>query len=68
MEGTNKPNEQVMNMAEYEAFIALVNAFTEEQKQITLRLLPDDMLWSELFNRYSENKSKLDNILNAARA
>lgn len=63
-----QPKEQLMNVAEYEAFIALVNAFTEEQKQIALRLLPDDMLWSELFNRYSENKSKLDNILNAARA
>lgn len=63
-----QPKEQLMNVAEYEAFIALVNAFTEEQKQITLRLLPDDMLWTELFNRYSENKSKLDNILNAAKA
>ena len=63
-----QPKEQLMNVAEYEAFIALVNAFTVEQKQITLRLLPDDMLWSELFNRYSENKDKLDNILNAARA
>ena len=68
MEGTNKPNEQVMNMAEYEAFIALVNAFTDEQKQIALRLLPDDMLWFELSARYNENKIKLDSILNAARA
>lgn len=68
MEGTNKPNEQVMNMAEYEAFIALVNAFTDEQKQIALRLLPDDMLWFELSARYNENKNKLDSILNAARA
>ena len=63
----NKPNE-VMNMAEYEAFIALVNAFTDEQKQIALRLLPDDMLWFELSARYNENKQKLDNILNAAKA
>ena len=54
----NKPNE-VMNMAEYEAFIALVNAFTDEQKQIALRLLPDDMLWFELSARYNETKSKL---------
>ncbi len=68
MEGTNKPNEQVMNMAEYEAFIALVNAFTDEQKQIALRLLPDDMLWFELSARYNENKIKLESILNAARA
>ncbi len=68
MEGTNKPSEQIMNMAEYEAFVALVNAFTDEQKQISLRLLPDNMIWEEISNRYYENKNKLDNILNAARA
>ncbi len=68
MEGTNKPSEQIMNMSEYEAFVALVNAFTDEQKQISLRLLPDNMIWEEISNRYYENKNKLDNILNAARA
>jgi len=68
MEGTNKPNEQVMNMAEYEAFIALVNAFTDEQKQIALRLLPDDMIWDAIIEKYYEKKNKLDSILNAARA
>jgi len=68
MEGTNKPNEQLMNTAEYEAFIALVNAFTDEQKQIALRLLPDDMIWDAIIEKYYEKKNKLDSILNAARA
>lgn len=68
MEGTNKPTEQLMNAAEYESFIALVNAFTDEQKRIALRLLPDDMLWDEIIAKYYENKNKLDSILNAARA
>lgn len=68
MEGTNKPNEQLMNTAEYESFIALVNAFTDEQKRIALRLLPDDMIWDEMISKYYENKNKLDSILNAARA
>ena len=63
-----KPIEQAMNMAEYEAFMAMVNAFTDEQKQIALRLLPDDMIWAEISGRYYEHKNKLDNILNAARA
>lgn len=63
-----KPKEELMNMAEYEAFIAVVNAFTMEQKQVALRLLPDDLIWAEISNRYYEQKNKLDNILNAARA
>lgn len=63
-----KPKEELMNMAEYEAFIAEVNAFTMEQKQVALRLLPDDLIWAEISNRYYEQKNKLDNILNAARA
>lgn len=63
-----KPKEELMNMAEYEAFIAEVNAFTNEQKQVALRLLPDDLIWAEISNRYYEQKNKLDNILNAARA
>jgi hypothetical protein len=63
-----KPKEELMNMAEYEAFIAVVNAFTNEQKQVALRLLPDDLIWAEISNRYYEQKNKLDNILNAARA
>lgn len=64
----DKPKEELMNMAEYEAFIAVVNAFTNEQKQVALRLLPDDLIWAEISNRYYEQKNKLDNILNAARA
>lgn len=64
----DKPKEELMNMAEYEAFIAVVNAFTMEQKQVALRLLPDDLIWAEISNRYYEQKNKLDNILNAARA
>lgn len=63
-----KPKEELMNMAEYEAFIAVVNAFTNEQKQVALRLFPDDLIWAEISNRYYEQKNKLDNILNAARA
>ena len=63
-----KPKEELMNMAEYEAFIAVVNAFTMEQKQVALRLFPDDLIWAEISNRYYEQKNKLDNILNAARA
>ena len=63
-----KPKEELMNMAEYEAFIAVVNAFTNEQKQVALRLLPDDLIWAEISHRYYEQKNKLDNILNAARA
>lgn len=64
----DKPKEELMNMAEYEAFIAVVNAFTMEQKQVALRLMPDDLIWFELTARYNETKNKLDNILNAARA
>lgn len=64
----NNPQNEQMNTAEYEAFIALVNAFTDEQKRIALRLLPDDMLWDEIIAKYYENKNKLDSILNAARA
>lgn len=64
----DKPKEELMNMAEYEAFVGVVNAFTNEQKQVCLRLMPDDMIWFELSSRYNETKSKLDNILNAARA
>jgi len=64
----NNPKNEMMNTAEYEAFIAVVNAFTNEQKQVALRLLPDDLIWAEISNRYYEQKNKLDNILNAARA
>ena len=64
----NNPQNEQMNTAEYEAFIALVNAFTDEQKQVALRLMPDDLIWFELTARYNETKNKLDNILNAARA
>ena len=64
----DKPKEELMNIAEYEAFIAEVNAFTTEQKQVALRLMPDDLIWFELTARYNETKNKLDNILNAARA
>ena len=64
----NNPQNELMNTAEYEAFIAVVNAFTNEQKQVALRLMPDDLIWFELTARYNETKNKLDNILNAARA
>lgn len=63
----NNPQNEQMNTAEYEAFIALVNAFTDEQKQVALRLFPDEMIWFEITARYNENKQKLNNILNAAR-
>lgn len=64
----DKPKDELMNMAEYEAFVGVVNAFTNEQKQVALRLLPDELIWAEISNRYYEQKNKLDNILNAARA
>lgn len=64
----DKPKEELMNMAEYEAFVGVVNAFTNEQKQVALRLMPDELIWTEISGRYYEHKNKLDNILNAARA
>lgn len=64
----DKPKEELMNMAEYEAFVGVVNAFTNEQKQVALRLMPDELIWAEISGRYYEHKNKLDNILNAARA
>lgn len=63
-----KPKEELMNMAEYEAFVGVVNAFTTEQKQVAMRLMPDELIWAEISGRYYEHKNKLDNILNAARA
>lgn len=60
--------DQMMSQMEYEELVTKVKALTEDQQIITARNLPDVVLWNEIEARYAEAKTKLENILNAARA
>ena len=58
----------VMNQMEYETFVNMVNAMTDEQKWITLRLLPSSMLFGELNARCEDMEKTIENIKNIAKA
>lgn len=55
----------MMNAMEYEAFVDVVKAFSDEQKQIAIRNMPDQMLWDELYIRFEQNKTSLKNVKDA---
>lgn len=55
----------MMNAMEYEAFVDVVKAFSDEQKQIAIRNMPDQMLWDELYIRFEENKTSLKSVKDA---
>lgn len=57
-----------MGQMEYENFVNMVNAMTDEQKWIVLRLMPADMLFGELNARFAEMEQTLNSIKNIARA
>lgn len=56
---------RMMNAMEYEAFVDVVKAFSDEQKQIAIRNMPDQMLWDELYIRFEENKASLKSVKDA---
>ena len=55
----------MMNAMEYESFVDVVKAFSDEQKQIAIRNMPDQMLWDELYFRYEESKRSLNSVKDA---
>lgn len=57
-----------MNAAEYEAFVTNVQAMTEEQKWVTIRNLPSEMIWQELYTRYQNMEKRDEYFKNAPRA
>lgn len=57
--------EAMMNAMEYESFVDVVKAFSDEQKQIAIRNMPDQMLWDELYFRYEESKRSLNSVKDA---
>lgn len=48
-----------MNAVEYEKFVDSVKGMTDEQKQVTLRQMPSDLLWNELMYRFNEAEQKI---------
>lgn len=63
----NKVIQPEMNPAEYEAFVANVQAMTEEQKWVTLRNIPSEMLWTELYSRFQDMETRDNYYKNAPR-
>lgn len=63
----NKVIQPEMNPAEYEAFVANVQAMTEEQKWVTLRNIPSEMLWTELYSRFQDMEARDNYYKNAPR-
>lgn len=57
-----------MGQMEYENFVNMVNAFTEEQKWIALRLMPANLLFGELNCRFEEMETTLNSIKSIAKA
>jgi hypothetical protein len=56
-----------MNPAEYEAFVANVQAMTDEQKLVTLRNLSSEMIWQELYGRFQDMEIRDNYYKNAPR-
>lgn len=48
-----------MNAVEYEKFVDSVKGMTDDQKQVTLRQMPSDLLWNELMYRFNEAEQKI---------
>ena len=55
----------MMSAMEYESFVDVVKAYTDEQKEIAIRNLPDQLLWNELYARFEENKASLKSVKDA---
>lgn len=55
----------MMNAMEYESFVDVVKAFTDEQKTIALRNMPDQLLWDELYFRFENTKASLKSVKDA---
>ena len=64
----DKTYQPEMNAAEYEAFVANVQAMTDEQKLVTLRNLSSEMIWQELYTRYQNMEKRDEYFKNAPRA
>lgn len=58
----------MMNQMDYESIANLFTSLTEEQKWIVIGQIPDNMLWDELYARYTKKSQRLENIEKAARA
>lgn len=58
----------VLHQMDYENIANLFTSLTDEQKWVVLGQVPDNMLWDELYNRYTKRTEMLKNIQNAARA
>lgn len=57
-----------MGQMEYENFVSMVNAMTDEQKWVVLRLLPSEMLCGEINARLAEQEKTIESIKNITRA
>ena len=57
-----------MGQMEYENFVNMVNAFTEEQKWIVLRLLPSELLCGEINARLAEQEKTIESIKSITKA
>lgn len=64
----DKTYQPEMNPAEYEAFVANVQAMTDEQKLVTLRNLSSEMIWQELYGRFKDMENRDNYYKNAPRA
>ena len=42
----------MMSPMETDEFVTKVKAFSEEQKILTIRQMPDNLLWSEIYSRF----------------
>lgn len=63
----DKTYQPEMNHAEYEAFVANVQAMTDEQKLVTLRNLSSEMIWQELYGRFQDMEIRDNYYRNAPR-
>lgn len=57
-----------VNQMDYENIANLFNSLTDEQKWIVIGQIPDNMLWDELYGRYTKRTQKLENMEKAMRA
>jgi len=57
-----------MTPAEFEKFVTYVQNLDEDHKWVMARNLPDDILWSVIYEKYSEMKARDEYYKNAPRA
>lgn len=61
-------NEKTLCGEEYESFVSYIQNLTDDQKWVALRNIPAEMLWQDLYARFKENQTMVEDMKKITRA